>query len=1499
MTLIRSAAFCVFIALGILNAQAADSPSKKLDSSWTRWNAAAPVETIDPFAGFKRISHKSALKPAELNDFDLAETDDEVAVVEKLNGLTRVITQDVDQLAQSADIVPAQTEGAMIYAADSAYDISNKIFDDIGYIYDDINSSKTAAARSDKSKMERAMRATDAMAARIQAEQDALDGMLTAADHLALNGQDALKMADQVSINIDAASKKFKTTSDGLDKRFPYAYFPKDLSQSPKIFKDQKDYLNKFKNHIQKNELSKIDSIRKYVSSAKDHLNKTAAAIAQTKNDLSKMRDYLGDDKEPAPEQAEGNICTNAETKGMNTLKECSKSCRTVCRFKDKVNGENCYECPSGSPDSCFDVGAWPANHPWCAPGGICHDDPMLYCSPFGTTGPNKEKLECTNCKQRVDMCATKAGGGMTYTNCKLGCWNGSCEFKGKYQEFEWDGSLEWVHCYECKLPPPPPTCEDLGWGYSTEGDCANMCPAPGQCLKGNIKVPGAPVPPGQDPNGQPGQPGGQQGGGAQAPGNGTQTGKDGEDTDGQDPNPPTGSPQQPGGGGSIAGGKDQGGQTPSGGQTTEKPQAPTTTEPQEPSKPNTPKPQITDPAPPEPPDNQEITWLRTRMKQLDDLIMDREDIINDPREGIETKSEAAHQIEGFNKEYDRLETQLKNEQDRERERLAEEARRKKIIEEGQNRQPTRTRWPDPREEIQKIRLKELKDSVDALNSRVREIKDMLTGQKEHIERLTHEISLTEREIQHHKDSAANGSEDSTQARNTIKRLEDELKHKQWLREQLVKKMQEAQKQYQAEIESLRRAYLQKLYAADENARRTEETKRIDEYYDIVIQGDHTRAAQAERNREYEEILKNTDGKLTPEQLENIRRGQAEWNATYERQIKANDDQLHQYGQRNFQDGAGPSSREHLVEKLNEYGKLLDDKITFATNRIAELELALKEHRIGTSVDRNGKEHVVELDNLRVKLEQLKASREAIAEKQQVMKQGYRLDADIVENIHNSTDSFANGSKNRGEDKSMGRLILESLGEESLHNLRPDVMIKKNVAFAWGIAQGVGTAVKGLAELGVGIVDLSIEMHLTNLGFDIETDKLDMLNNMLSTVGSNANFDGIIKATVALGGAIDAKIRELEKSSDIDWATAEFGGKVAGEVVVADVVIGQALGKAGEMIGLTDKVTDGARAADRVSDAATTTRRSADAAADTRAATHIDDAIPPKTTHVDTPPARDPPVAKPYNNTRALPTNNRPTTQLADDVLDGIETRQGFKKEHAQRMHEFAQETDTYLIVRDGNPDSVKFFDDPDMVPKPMSSKAKTAKVGPDQGLVVNPTNPNQAKYWDEAIAEANRSGNTAEAERLISARKKALKSWDEYGEYMKSHGYTEDPSGRMLLDGKAVHGDYDLHGVYRRGANGKMEHVSFGDGNTMSDGEVLRRQLNNKITGGSKDFVQHGAQDDWIPDPKMVPNKPPDPPVTVFFPDGRPPVHLNDAKAMKNFYEGEMGVKWPYPEPK
>lgn len=850
-----------------------------------------------------------------------------------------------------------------------------------------------------------------------------------------------------------------------------------------------------------------------------------------------------------------------------------------------------------------------------------------------------------------------------------------------------------------------------------------------------------------------------------------------------------------------------------------------------------------------------------------------------------------------------------------------------------QERERTRTRWPDPKVEMQKIRLRELKEALDRLKTRAQEIKDMLGGRKEHIDRLNHDIDLLEREIQHHKDASESGGEDATHARDSIENIEKELARKKSLRDELAKKLQEAQRQYVAELDKLKKEYLRKLYAADETVRRREETKRIDEYFDKTMELEHVKASRDERNRAFEAKFKDMETQIAAaraagdedtaekleEQLENMKRGKADWDKQYETQIKSLEDQLYEMGyHRNFEDGAGPTSKEHLADKLNEYGQIMDNEIAAAEKKITELEQAFKEGRLATSVGAGGVERVPALDQLKERLAQLRASREGITEKQNVLKDGYKLPEDIAENIQNSTERYAEGSKNVGADKSFARLFGESLAEEAVHNMNPLVAARKSLAFGWGMVKGVGTAVKGLAELGYEALDTEGELVAFYLGFEdggiFGTENLDALNSAFSTIGGNTNFDGIIKAAVALGGAIDAKLTQLEKSGDIDWATSEFGGEVAGEFVVGDAVIAGVLGKAATLVRGADEAADAARIAGKIDDAADAARTAGKLADDLptgTAASKADDL--PTTRPHDTPPARGPPEARPYDNTRPLPDSGKKPTQLADDALETIERNQGFKKEHAQRMNEFAQEHDTFLLVRDGNPDSVKFFDDPDMMAKPMSSKAKTAKVGPDRGLVVNPSHPAQSRYWDDAIEAARKAGNTEELAWLEKNRQKAVETWNHYAMDMLHNNYQVNPETgvveyvEVLPDGstktwKGIHGDYDLHGAYRKAPDGTMENVSFGsgqkfDGNGFDvEGTALRQQLNDKLTGGQKDFIQHGGQDDWMPDPHKVPNKPPDPPVTVFFPDGRPPVKLKNAAEMKTFYEGEMGVKWPYP---
>ncbi len=284
---------------------------------------------------------------------------------------------------------------------------------------------------------------------------------------------------------------------------------------------------------------------------------------------------------------------------------------------------------------------------------------------------------------------------------------------------------------------------------------------------------------------------------------------------------------------------------------------------------------------------------------------------------------------------------------------------------------------------------------------------------------------------------------------------------------------------------------------------------------------------------------------------------------------------------------------------------------------------------------------------------------------------------------------------------------------------------------------------------------------------------------------------------------------------------------------------------------------------------------------------------------------RGPPPTEKWDTDKELDETAEWAVELDDVTLKSLEEKNGFRRDHAQRMNTFAQFKNVFLIVRDGNKDSVDHFRKKEYMPKPMACKAKTAKVGPHKGLVVNPTHEFQAAQWERELAKAVGK----EKKRLEGARKKALDAWKKYSGEMTKKGYRVNDKGLVVYDEKlpdgsiktwkGIHGDYDLHGIYRKSKDGTVHHVSAGSGQEGdTTGEVIRRQLNDWLTLGGKKFIQHGGQDDWIPDPKKVPFKPPDPPATVFFPDDREPLRLETAEEMMKFYINEMKVPWPYGKP-
>jgi len=265
--------------------------------------------------------------------------------------------------------------------------------------------------------------------------------------------------------------------------------------------------------------------------------------------------------------------------------------------------------------------------------------------------------------------------------------------------------------------------------------------------------------------------------------------------------------------------------------------------------------------------------------------------------------------------------------------------------------------------------------------------------------------------------------------------------------------------------------------------------------------------------------------------------------------------------------------------------------------------------------------------------------------------------------------------------------------------------------------------------------------------------------------------------------------------------------------------------------------------------------------------------------------------------------------RLANDTGFEEELRKrGIRPEDARNMEGIADSIGGVLVVRNGNTESMRYMNDTDYLAKAMDCKAKTAKVGDDKGLVVDPTHHDQARFWDDEIRDAEAERKFEYADQLRADRKNAIETWEKYGAEMQSkYGYVVTDTGRVIKEGYlGIHGDYDLHGVYIpvQGADGdpntsrRLVRASMGDGSAENNRQRAGAiEQANAMLGALKTMFLHGGQDDWD-----HPGKTADPPVTVFLSKElearygqRSPVFLADAEAMKNFYENVMGVGWEY----
>lgn len=259
----------------------------------------------------------------------------------------------------------------------------------------------------------------------------------------------------------------------------------------------------------------------------------------------------------------------------------------------------------------------------------------------------------------------------------------------------------------------------------------------------------------------------------------------------------------------------------------------------------------------------------------------------------------------------------------------------------------------------------------------------------------------------------------------------------------------------------------------------------------------------------------------------------------------------------------------------------------------------------------------------------------------------------------------------------------------------------------------------------------------------------------------------------------------------------------------------------------------------------------------------------------------------------------------------GPPASRGMREMDDRLFAEKARQKGQYIVVRDGNADGVPFIGKTGDVDthgkpivyegKPETMKAKTATEGPYKGLVCfDPTHKrtaetlatlpgHPAKTVDELM-----EGKTAAQLMAADPHSEFRKRYDYFKEHkIEEMGYKVLPDDNYVVvnkdTGVRYHGDYDLHGVYNK------------NGSFVSDTTGIRAELNDEM--GAK-LIQHGAHDEWPdrqnPD-KAGQNAGPQPPVTIYTPDGEKigiaGGTLDDRrKRMKQFYE-ERGLAWRYDE--
>jgi hypothetical protein len=183
----------------------------------------------------------------------------------------------------------------------------------------------------------------------------------------------------------------------------------------------------------------------------------------------------------------------------------------------------------------------------------------------------------------------------------------------------------------------------------------------------------------------------------------------------------------------------------------------------------------------------------------------------------------------------------------------------------------------------------------------------------------------------------------------------------------------------------------------------------------------------------------------------------------------------------------------------------------------------------------------------------------------------------------------------------------------------------------------------------------------------------------------------------------------------------------------------------------------------------------------------------------------------------------------------------GIDATHLENMRLRAEKTGEVFIVRDPNPASLQYHGKltPEWgkyLPKPMSIKLKTAKSGPNEGMVVK-----------------------------------------------------EDGTPFVDSNGNRYYSDYDLQGSYKPKEGGGYESSPTND---PAWREEFNRDVAPERTAADEKPVQHGANDNYVKDGK--PGRQPDPDERYSVIDNGKVRRVNSTKELQDVYK-EKGIPWPY----